>query len=58
MPKKNKTKEEHLETIELTLAAILLERDVDVGQISKIMGLSDKTLSKLDPEKKKKINKQ
>jgi len=53
MPKKNKTMEEHLQTIEYLLAGMLLKKDVDVKKVAKVIGCSDKTLSALYPEKRK-----
>jgi DNA-binding Xre family transcriptional regulator len=54
MPKKAETAEDHLQTIEYLLAGILLKRDVDVKKVAKIIGCSDKTLSKMYPKKPKK----
>lgn len=53
MPK-SKSQEERLEAIQFLLAALVLKREVDVKTVAKIIGCSDKTLSKLLPEKKKK----
>ena len=53
MPKKIKTQEEHLQIIEYLLAGVLLKRDTDVKKLGKIIGCSDKTLSKMYPEKKR-----
>lgn len=53
MPKKVKTQEEHLQTIEYLLAGLLLKRDVDVNKLARIIGCSSKTLSEIYPEKKK-----
>lgn len=52
MPKKIKDNEEHLQTIEYLLAGILLGKKPTVKEVSKIIGCSDKRLSKLYPEKK------
>lgn len=57
MPKKIKTVEEHLHTIELLLAAIVLKKDVNVKQVAKVIGVSDKTITELFPEKKSKTKK-
>lgn len=54
MPKKNKTQEEHFLVMEILLAGLILKRDVDLKQVSKVIGISDKTLSKFFPERKKK----
>ena len=54
MVKKKRSQEEHLEAIQLLLAAIVMKRDVGVKTVAKITGFSDKTLSELFPEKKKK----
>jgi|GEM_PF-4495904 hypothetical protein len=57
MPKKTKTTEEHLQTIEYLLAGLLLKKEVDIKKIAKIIGCSDKILSDLYPEKRRgKIN--
>jgi len=53
MPKKIKTQEEHLQTIEYLLAGLLLKKDVDVKKVAKIIGCSDNVLTELYPEKKK-----
>lgn len=53
MPKKIKTQEEHLQTIEYLLAGLLLKKDVDVKKVAKIMRCSDKTLTALYPERKR-----
>lgn len=53
MPKKIKTQEEHLQTIEYLLAGILLKKDVDMRKVAKIIGCSDNILTTLYPEKKK-----
>jgi len=54
MPKKIKTLEDHLQTIEFLLAGLLLKRDTDVNKVARIIGCSSKTLSKMFPEKKQK----
>ncbi|MDE1854865.1 MAG: hypothetical protein KGH57_00900 [Candidatus Micrarchaeota archaeon] len=53
MPKKIKKTEEHLETIEYLLAGVLLKGGSGVKQVAKIIGCSDKTLTKLYPQNKK-----
>ena len=53
MPKKTKTVEEHLQTVEYLLAGLLLKKDVDVKKVAKIMGCSDNVITALYPEKKK-----
>lgn len=53
MPKKNKTVEQHLQTIEYLLAGILLKKEVNVKKVSKILGCSDKVLTELYPEQKR-----
>lgn len=53
MPKKIKTQEEHLQTIEYLLAGLLLKRDVEVNKLARIIGCSSKILSQMYPEKKK-----
>ena len=52
MPKKNKTTEEHLQTIEYLLAGLLLKKEVDIKKVAKIMGCSDKTLTSIYPKKR------
>ncbi|MCL5428934.1 MAG: hypothetical protein M1347_03900 [Chloroflexi bacterium] len=54
MVKKKRSQEEHLEAIQLLLAAIVMKRDVGIKTVAKITGFSDNTLSELFPEKKKK----
>ena len=49
-----RTTEEHLRSIEFLLAALILKRDVDVKKVANIIGCSDKTLTDLFPEKRKK----
>jgi len=57
MPEKNKGVEEHLRKIEYLLAGILLKKDSNLKQVAKIIKCSDKTLTKLFPERKKKDGK-
>ena len=54
IPKKPKTVEEHLETIETLLAGIILKRTPNVKEVAKIMGISDVKLTLLYPRSKKK----
>ncbi len=54
MPKKNKEIDEHLEDIKYLLAAILLDKKPNIKEVAKVVGCSDKTLTKLFPENKKK----
>lgn len=56
MPKKVKTPEEHLQTIEYLLAGLLLKKEVDVKKVAKIIGCSDRTLTAMYPERRK-VNK-
>ncbi|MDG6916951.1 MAG: hypothetical protein JRM85_05080 [Nitrososphaerota archaeon] len=44
--------EQHLRTIEIMLAGLLLGRKPKVKEVAKIIGVSDKTLSMLLPEGK------
>lgn len=53
MPKKIKTQEEHLQTIEFLLAGLLMKKEVDIKKVAKIIGCSDNILTALYPEKKK-----
>lgn len=57
MPKKKKEFDDYLKTIEFLLAGILLKKESNVKQIAKIIGCSDKVLTKLYPEKKLKRKK-
>lgn len=52
MPKKNKDIEDRLKTIEFLLAGILLGKKADLKTVAKVIGCSDKTLTKLYPERK------
>lgn len=56
MPKKIKDAEERLKTVEFLLAGILLEKKPNIKEVAKIIGCSDKTLTKLYPERKVKSN--
>ena len=53
MPKKTKKVEEHLQSIEFLLAAILLKREADFKKVCKVIGCSDKTFTKMFPERKR-----
>lgn len=53
MPKKIKTTEEHLQTIEYLLAGLLLKKEVDVKKVAKIIGCSDKILTNMYPERRR-----
>lgn len=53
MPKKNKTRDEHLQTIEFLLAGLLMKKEVDVKKVARIIGCSDKTLTAIYPERKR-----
>jgi len=52
VPKKTKSTEEHLRTIELMLAGILLSQDSkpEVKKLAKLIRVSDKALSELFPQ--------
>ena len=54
MPRKTKTAEDRLQAIEYLLAGILLKKNTDIKKVAKIIGCSDKTLTKIYPERKKK----
>ncbi len=56
MPKKNKTPEEHLQTIEYLLAGLLLKRETDVNKVARIIGCNSKTLVEMFPEKRRSKN--
>lgn len=51
MPKKNKELEDHLMDIKYLLAGILLNRKPNLKEVAKIVGCSDKTLTKIYPDK-------
>ena len=53
MPKKIKTTEEHLQTIEYLLAGLLLKKEIDIKKVAKIIGRSDKTLTSMYPERRR-----
>ncbi len=53
MPKKVKKIEDHLQSVELLLAGILLKKEADLKSVAKIIGCSDKTLTSIYPERKK-----
>lgn len=54
MPKKNKEIEDHLEDIKYLLAGILLDRKPNLKEVARVIGCSDKKLTKLYPKKVKK----
>ncbi len=56
MPKKNKELEDRLKTIEYLLAGLLLKKEPNIKQVAKIIGCSDKILTKLYPSKETKKN--
>jgi len=53
MPKKNRQIEDRLKTIEYLLAGILLKKKPTLKEVAKIIGCSDKVLTKIYPSKKK-----
>ena len=53
MSKKNKEIEEHLKDIKYLLAGILMNKKPNIKEVAKAAGCSDKTLTKLYPEKTK-----
>ncbi len=53
MPKKIRTVEEHLGSIEMLLAALILKKDVNIKQVAKVIGVSDSKLTEMFPDKKK-----
>ena len=57
MPKKIKTVEEHLQTIEYLLVGLLLKREVSVQQLCKVIGCASTVLTSMYPEKKLKKGK-
>ncbi len=52
MPKKVKTVEEHLETIENLLVGILLKRRPNVRELAKIVGVSNEKITQMYPKRK------
>lgn len=52
MPKKPKSVEEHLETIENLLVGIILKRKPSVKDVAKIVGISDKRITEMYPQPK------
>jgi hypothetical protein len=54
MPKKNKEIEDHLQDIKFLLAGILLNKRPNIKEVAKVIGCSDKMLTKLYPENNKK----
>lgn len=60
MPKKSKSTEEHLKTIELMLAGVLLNQESkpELRKLAKLIGVSDDAITDLYPQRKgKKRNK-
>jgi DNA-binding Xre family transcriptional regulator len=55
MPKKTKTVEEHLQTIEYLFAGLILKKEIDIKKVAKIIGCSDNKLTKVLSGKKRKI---
>ena len=53
MPKKVKTHEEHLQTIEYLLAGLLLKKETDTEKVAKIIGCRKQTLIAMYTEGKK-----
>ena len=49
MPKKNRSVEDHLQSIEYMLAAILLKREPNIKTVAKLVGVSDNDLTDLFP---------
>jgi len=58
MPKKNKEIEDHLQDIKYLIVGILLERKPNLKEVAKIIGCSDKTLTKIYSHKKKMTSEQ
>lgn len=56
MPKKIKTTEDYLHSIELMLAGIILKKETDVKTIARIIGCHTNVISKLYPDKKGKTS--
>jgi len=56
MPKRTKSTNDHMETIELLLAGILLNQQSkpDVKKLAKLIGVSDRTITDLYPQRKNK----
>lgn len=56
MPKKTKTTEEHLKTIELLVAGLLMNQDKkpSVQQIARLIGVDESTITDLYPQRKPK----
>jgi hypothetical protein len=52
IPPKKKTVEEHLETIEMLLAGLLLKNEIPVKRISKVMGMRDTNITNVYPQNK------
>jgi len=56
MTKNNDQIIKELKKIEYLLAGILLNKKTDLKKVAKIIGVSDKTLTKFYPERKQKKN--
>jgi hypothetical protein len=52
LPKKVRTAEEHLETIENLLVGILLKRQPTVRELAKIIGVSTDRITQMYPKRK------
>ncbi len=52
MPKRTKSTDDHLRSIEIMLAGVLLSQESkpEVKKLAKLIGVSDKTLSELFPQ--------
>jgi DNA-binding Xre family transcriptional regulator len=57
LPKKVKKIEDHLKAIQYLLAGILLRKETNLKQVAKIIGISDKELTKIYPQRKEKKGK-
>jgi AraC-like DNA-binding protein len=53
MTENNKEIQKHLKEIKYLLAGILLNKKPNIKEVAKAAGCSDKTLTKLFPERKK-----
>lgn len=56
MPKKTRTTEEHLKTIELLVAGLLMnqEKKPSVQEIARLIGVDESTITELYPQRKSK----
>jgi hypothetical protein len=52
LPKKVKKIEDHLQAIQYLLAGILLKKEANLKKVAKIIGISDKELTKIYPQRK------